>query len=33
VKYVEVAGLGHAWATNEKIHEQMWDFFEKHPKK
>lgn len=32
VKYVEVAGLGHMWATKEKINEQMWDFFEKHPK-
>lgn len=33
VKYVEVAGLGHAWATSEKINEQMWEFFEKHPRK
>jgi len=33
VKYVEVPGLGHAWATKEKINEQMWDFFEKHPLK
>lgn len=32
VKYVEVAGLGHMWATKEKINEQMWEFFEKHPK-
>ena len=31
VKYVEVAGLGHQWATKEKINEQMWEFFEKHP--
>jgi len=33
VKYVEVAGLGHAWATKQKINEQMWEFFEEHPKK
>lgn len=32
VKYVEVAGLGHMWATKENINEQMWEFFEKHPK-
>ena len=30
VKYVEVAGLGHEWATKEKINEQIWEFFEKH---
>jgi len=33
VKYVEVAGLGHAWATKENINDQMWDFFERHPLK
>jgi len=33
VKYVEVPGLGHAWASKEKINEQMWEFFENHPKK
>jgi poly(3-hydroxybutyrate) depolymerase len=33
VKYVEVAGLGHAWATKEKINEQMWEFFAAHPLK
>ena len=33
VKYVEVAGLGHEWATKEKVNEQMWEFFEKHPRK
>jgi polyhydroxybutyrate depolymerase len=33
VKYVEVAGLGHTWATKEKINEQLWEFFEKHPRK
>lgn len=31
VKYVEVAGLNHFWATDAKINEQIWDFFEKHP--
>ena len=31
VKYVEVAGLGHAWATKEKINEQIWEFFAAHP--
>jgi polyhydroxybutyrate depolymerase len=31
VKYVEVPGLGHAWATKEKINEQIWEFFDKHP--
>jgi polyhydroxybutyrate depolymerase len=33
VKYVEVAGLGHVWATEQKINEQVWEFFEKHPRK
>lgn len=33
VKYVEVAGLGHAWATKEKVNDQIWEFFEKHPLK
>jgi polyhydroxybutyrate depolymerase len=33
VKYVEVAGLGHIWATDQKINEQIWEFFEKHPRK
>lgn len=33
VTYVEVAGLGHAWATNQKINEQIWQFFEEHPRK
>jgi polyhydroxybutyrate depolymerase len=33
VKYVEVAGLGHMWATGEKINDQLWEFFEKHPRK
>ncbi|MDB5309094.1 MAG: phospholipase/Carboxylesterase [Gemmataceae bacterium] len=33
VKYVEVAGLGHLWATKQKINDQLWEFFEKHPRK
>ncbi len=33
VKYVEVAGMGHVWATDQKINEQIWEFFEKHPRK
>ena len=31
VKYVEVPGLNHFWATDAKINEQIWEFFEKHP--
>ena len=33
VKYVEVAGLGHEWATKQKINDQIWEFFEKNPRK
>ena len=33
VKYVEVAGLGHEWATKDNINEQIWDFFAAHPRK
>ncbi len=33
VTYVEVAGMGHVWATDQKINEQIWAFFEKHPRK
>lgn len=33
VTYVEVAGMGHEWATKQKINEQLWAFFEKHPRK
>ena len=33
VKYVEVAGLGHMWATDQKINDQIWEFFEKNPRK
>jgi dipeptidyl aminopeptidase/acylaminoacyl peptidase len=28
VKYVEVAGLTHAWASDANINEQIWAFFE-----
>lgn len=31
VKYVEVPQLGHMWATEAKINETIWEFFEKHP--
>jgi len=31
VKYVEVPGLGHAWATKVNINEQIWDFFSSRP--
>lgn len=31
VKYVEVAGLGHIWATKENINETIWTFFDEHP--
>lgn len=31
VKYVEVAGLGHAWATRSDINRAIWDFFEANP--
>ena len=30
VKYVEIAGLGHAWAAG--INEQIWEFFASHPR-
>lgn len=33
VNYVEIAGLGHEWATKQKINDQIWEFFEKHPRK
>lgn len=33
VKYVEVAGMGHVWATNEGINETIWSFFAAHPRK
>jgi polyhydroxybutyrate depolymerase len=31
VKYVEVAGLGHLWATKQDINETIWKFFDEHP--
>jgi polyhydroxybutyrate depolymerase len=31
VKYVEVPGLGHAWASAININDQIWDFFRSHP--
>lgn len=31
VKYVEVAGLGHAWDTKHDIKETIWEFFAAHP--
>jgi polyhydroxybutyrate depolymerase len=31
VSYVEVKGLGHAWATEADINERMWTFFAGHP--
>lgn len=33
VTYVEVKGMGHVWATEQKINEQIWEFFEKNPRK
>lgn len=32
VTYVEVPGLGHEWATKVNINEQIWRFFETHPR-
>lgn len=31
VKYVEIPNQGHMWATEAKINETIWEFFEKHP--
>jgi polyhydroxybutyrate depolymerase len=31
VQYVEVAGMGHIWATKENINETIWTFFAEHP--
>lgn len=31
VKYVEVAGLGHEWATKQKVNDTIWEFFKDHP--
>ena len=30
VKYVEIPGLGHMWATGANINETIWSFFEEH---
>lgn len=32
VKYVELAGLGHQWATKSDINETIWKFFDEHPR-
>jgi polyhydroxybutyrate depolymerase len=32
VEYVEVRGLGHAWATDAGINDQLWKFFADHPR-
>lgn len=31
VKYVEVAGMGHEWATKQKVNDTIWEFFADHP--
>jgi len=31
VKYVEVAGMGHVWATKQKVNDMIWEFFDDHP--
>lgn len=33
VKYVELSGHGHMWATEADINETIWEFFAKHPRK
>lgn len=33
VKYVELPGHGHMWATKVNINETIWEFFDKHPRK
>jgi len=32
VQYVEVPGLGHAWASEANINERIWAFFAAHPR-
>jgi poly(3-hydroxybutyrate) depolymerase len=32
VKYVELPGQGHMWATKADINETIWEFFAKHPR-
>lgn len=31
MKYVELPGQGHIWATKADINETIWEFFAKHP--
>jgi pimeloyl-ACP methyl ester carboxylesterase len=31
VKYVELAGHGHTWATKADVNETIWEFFADHP--
>lgn len=31
VKYVEVPGLGHEWATKQQVNDAIWEFFDGHP--
>ncbi len=33
VKYIELAGQGHMWATKDDINETIWSFFDEHPLK
>ncbi len=33
VKYVELPGHGHMWATTVDINETIWEFFDKHPRR
>ncbi|MGL4552216.1 MAG: hypothetical protein ACRC33_13635 [Gemmataceae bacterium] len=33
VKYLEVDGLGHAWAEKADVNEAMWKFFREHPRR
>lgn len=32
VKYVELPGHGHTWATEVEINDMIWDFFDRHPR-
>jgi predicted esterase len=31
VKYVEVPGLGHVWASKQNVNDTIWQFFAAHP--
>ncbi|HET7364261.1 MAG TPA: PHB depolymerase family esterase [Burkholderiales bacterium] len=33
VSYIEVPGLGHAWASDANINERIWAFFAAHPRR